>query len=173
MNTTPTTTADHAAVVRQALKTRFGWTSRDVSVRADNFSMGSALRLRIKSTRVSAAAVREVASASERIDRDERTGDILSGGNRYVSVSWDEDVLAAVGAPYVARVEAAVAAREDAGDSSLIPVEGTPYMVGRGRCGNEYSVWEREAGHRQECYGVAGVAQWVGAAMLDAEYAGK
>ncbi len=86
------TAAESAAKVREALRKELGLTSRDVSVRCDNFSMGSAVRVRIKRIGIDFAKVREIAQREENIRRCEYSGEILSGGNRYVSVDFDHHV---------------------------------------------------------------------------------
>lgn len=89
-----TTPAQDAATIRAELKRR-GWTSRDVSVRAESFSMGSAVRLTVKRPGIPVAVVEQIArDIAEKIDRCEITGEILSGGNRYVSASLDGEAVA-------------------------------------------------------------------------------
>jgi hypothetical protein len=95
-------TADKAALIRAALKKQHGWTSRQVSVRSDVYSMGSTLRIKIKSADVSITAVRMIAGQFEKVARCEVTGDILSGGNTYLDVEYDHDVVE----PIALRIEA-------------------------------------------------------------------
>lgn len=87
-----TTTKEAAATIRQALKAR-GWNSRMISVRGDNYSLGSSIRVTIKSDSIPMQVVRDIATGVEEIDRCEVTGEILSGGNRFVFVDYDADVL--------------------------------------------------------------------------------
>ncbi len=159
------TTTEHAAQIRQTLKARYGWTSRDVSVRADYYSMGSAIRIRVKNPAVSIKAVEAIAEPSESIDRDQ-WGEILNGGNRYVTVSYDSDTREAIGRPYLSAVEVALVELKAASDNSLIPVEGTPYMVGKAYGGWGVAIWEHTKGHRQDVSDAAGAAQWIGVAMV-------
>jgi hypothetical protein len=140
------TTTERAATIRTALKTH-GWTARDVSVRSESFSMGSAIRVVIKNAAVPLPTVKAIAEAHERIDRCEITGDILSGCNRYVSVSYSAaacDVLRA------AKLEAVTAAVAQVRDNYLIDVAGTAFMIGRGRNGYGLSVWSKDGGHCAE-----------------------
>lgn len=80
--------AQHAAEIRAEIKRAHGLGARDVSVRADNYSMGSSIRIEIKSPRAFdlRLEIQRVASGHERVHRDEATGEILSGGNRFVHV---------------------------------------------------------------------------------------
>jgi len=89
------TPAEDAATIRAELKRR-GWSSRQVSVRSDSFSMGSSITVTIKAAGIPLATVREIAERAEHIHRCEVTGDILGGGNRYVSVHFDRTLLASV-----------------------------------------------------------------------------
>lgn len=94
-------TTDAAAAIRSELKT-LGITSRQVSVRTDSYSLGSSIDIRIKDASVPLSVVREVAERFEEVRRCEVTGEILSGGNRFVDVAYTSEVLDAVGAPLVA-----------------------------------------------------------------------
>ena len=86
-------TAAAAKLLRAELLRRHGWTGRDVSVRTDRFSMGSAIRITINRLNIPAAAVKAVAEPFERVRCCEVTGEILSGGNRYVSVTYAHEAL--------------------------------------------------------------------------------
>lgn len=110
MTTTYTTAATAAATVRAAIKKELGLGPKDVSVRCENFAGGSSVNLRIRSERGfdAQARIREIAEGAERVSRCELTGEILSGGNRYVSVDLDADALRPlVASRYLDRVRAA------------------------------------------------------------------
>lgn len=96
-NTTRTykTPAEAAAEIRARLKA-VGINSRAVSVRSESFSMGSAIRITIRDLSISYASVKLAAEGEESIRRDEATGEILNGGNRYVSIDCDYDAVNAV-----------------------------------------------------------------------------
>ena len=64
----------------------------EVSVRS---SAGS-LRVTIKDPSVKRAIVEAIASPHEHIDRDERTGDILRGGNTFLTVEYSDEALAPI-----------------------------------------------------------------------------
>lgn len=80
-----------AEEVRKALKDK-GINSRRVSVRSD----GNSLSIRIKDLSVCADMVTEIAKQFERIDYCQITQEILSGGNYFVSVSYDWQVESAI-----------------------------------------------------------------------------
>lgn len=75
-----------AQEIRNELKKR-GINSRRVSVRC---SLGS-LDIRIKDLAVCAEEIREFAQQFERVDRCQYSGEILSGGNFFVSVCYSYD----------------------------------------------------------------------------------
>lgn len=135
-------TTDRSAAIRQALK-NLGISSRQVSVKTDYYSMGSSIRIKIKDASISSALVEKIANEHESIDRD-ASGEILSGGNRFVFVDYAPEAEAALSAQYLDRVKAALA---QVHDNYLIPVEGTSYSVGAGRYGTEVAVWETSKGH--------------------------
>jgi len=86
MSQTYTSAAEDAARIRAEYKA-FGWGRREISVRSSEFSMGSSVDVRILSPKVDVAKATEIARRiAESIRRDERSGEILSGGNRYVEV---------------------------------------------------------------------------------------
>lgn len=92
MTATWTSATEDAAKIRTALKAQ-GITSRQVSVKSESFSMGSAIDITIKAPGISKSRVEKIANAYEQISRDEVTGEILSGGNRYVTVNFDWKLL--------------------------------------------------------------------------------
>lgn len=152
-------TTERAAIIRKALKAEHGWTSRDVSVRADHFSMGSAIRVNIKNPDVSLAAVKAVAEAHESIDRDQ-FGEILSGCNRYVTVSYSHEAAEVLAGRFIEHVNVAIARREGASDNTLIPIPTTAYLLGRGYNGYGFSLWT-DGGHAGEVMDARGAALYV------------
>ena len=123
---------EHAAEIRKALKSRYGWTSRDVSVRSEYFSMGSAIRVTIKNAAVNPHIVRSLASGAERISRCAYSGEILSGANRYVSVSYAHEVSDEIAAKHIEAVEATEAALDaHESDSVLLPIGDTGFLLGK------------------------------------------
>jgi hypothetical protein len=129
-------TVDIASALRKAYKAK-GWTARDISVRSDLYSMGSSIRIRVKSARVNVNEAREMAEECESVRRCEYTGEILSGGNRYVDFSVEEQARVEIGAPYRAAAAAAIARVQAPGfdRSHLIEIEGTRFLVGLGQAG--------------------------------------
>lgn len=144
----PGSTTDRAAQIRAALKAK-GWTSRDVSVRAEYYSMGSSIHVVIKNPDVPLAPVEAEANAHEKIDRDQ-WGDILSGGNRYVHVNYSSEANAALARRHMDAMTAAAAVLDSYGQDSnaLVDIGATGFRLGRGHNGWGYSLWG-DGGHIQ------------------------
>lgn len=82
--------AEAAKLIRSSLKAK-GVPARAVSVRSDHGS----INVSVKDENVSLSMVKAIAYEHESISRDS-FGDILSGGNRYVFVRLDDDMVKAV-----------------------------------------------------------------------------
>lgn len=82
-----------AQQVRNELKTKFGITSRDVSVREENCGYSRSLRVRIKNPKARLLEIKEIATKHERVRYCQYSGEILSGGNFYIDVSVDEKAI--------------------------------------------------------------------------------
>lgn len=162
-------TTEHAAYIRHTLKTEHGWNSRHVSVKARYYSMGSSIDVRIKDASVALSVVEEIANKAERIDRCEISGEILSGGNRYVHVSYDSDVLQAMGKQFEPAVEAANEERKTRSANCLIPIAGTPFLLGSTGNGYGLSVWStgEYGSHIRDCYDVAETARLIAIRMTE------
>ena len=81
-------TKEAAKAIRAEVK-KLGYTSKQVSVRTDFYSMGSSVKVVAKVPDVDLEALQKVAKGYQQISRCPYTGDILSGGNMYVFVSRD------------------------------------------------------------------------------------
>jgi hypothetical protein len=81
------TTNNPAKAIREELRRAHGWGPRQVSVRSDSGSV----RVEIKAPGVPLRTVQAIAKQHEDIRRCEASGEILLGGNTYVSVtlSWE------------------------------------------------------------------------------------
>jgi len=95
---------DKAAAIRSILKGK-GWGSKEISVRSENFSMGSAVNVTIKSPWIAKKVVEEIAEGFSRIHRDE-SGEILSGSNCYVHVNYDSTMMNAMYKPVEEKIAA-------------------------------------------------------------------
>ena len=159
------TTVERAAAIRKDLKAKHGWTSKDVSVVSHLYSMGSSIRITIKNPAVPARAVKAIADGHKSVRYDSYSGEILSGGNRFVSVEIGEAARAAYRATWTEPVARAMASLEP-GTRSLAPVDGTPFTVGLGRHGSGVSLWGDS--FIAEFYDASGAAESIGARMVEA-----
>ncbi len=157
------TTIEAQSAVKAAFKKK-GWSSRQVAVRRKFFSGGSELSIEIRDPSVPICVVKEIAEAGKSIRRCEVTGEILSGGNRYVHVRYRDDVLEAMAKTYVSAVAAAVAKIEP-GSNSLVEVEDTPFSVGRPNAESDKTVTLWGERFIAQCWGAEGAAEIVAPLM--------
>lgn len=75
---------ERLAAIRKELK-EHGYNNRRVGVTYD----GYAIRLTIKELAIEMKEIESIAMKYESYSRDERTGEILSGGNTFVIVNYD------------------------------------------------------------------------------------
>jgi hypothetical protein len=136
--------AEAAAEIRGKLKKLYGITSRQVSVRCASFSMGSSLDVTINDPAVDIREVRNVADGKEKISRCEMTGEILSGGNRYLDVRYGKRAAEAFAAANAEAIAKLVAVLPERGSTSSVapPVEidGKMLVVMRGYNGCDLQV---------------------------------
>ena len=136
------TTTEHAKAIRAAYKAK-GWTSRDISVTSDKYSMGSSIRVSIKNPAVNFVEAQAIAKGAESVRYCEYSGEILGGGNRYVSVGYSYEAADAIQAQYADVLNAAEAAlKADPSDTSLHPIGNTGFLLGRSHNGYGYSLWK-------------------------------
>ena len=154
-------TTEHAASIRGQLK-KMGWSSRDVSIRANYYSMGSSIDVNIKNPRVSLEKVKKIAEQAEVIRRDDYSGEILGGGNRFVHVSYTSEAMQELCSKYLPAINIAVARLARENENALIDVEGTPYLIGKNQHGR-LSLWSDS--HLAECWDVQGIAREIAVRM--------
>ena len=85
------TTTERARAIRKELKKAHGWTSRQVSVRKDSYSMGASIYVVIRDASVSKSDVEAIANKQQSVRCCEASGEILNGGNIYVSVKYSAE----------------------------------------------------------------------------------
>lgn len=160
------TTTEKAAEMRAAFKGK-GWTGRQVSVRAKYFSLGSSISVHVKDPAIPLEPVKEIARLAEHVRRDERTGEILGGGNTYVDVGYTSEALEIIGRRYADDVQRAVN-ECPVGSSSLVRIARTPYLIGRPD-ESRLTLWHEGAGHIVQAYHVNEIAKYVGSLMVGRE----
>jgi hypothetical protein len=157
--------AESARLIRSELKARYGWTSRQVSVKSDSYSMGSSIDIKIKAPGISIAAVEEIANGQESIRRCETTGEILGGGNRYVSVNLDWELIHAEGSKLTAWVEETPI---HPSQLRIVEVCGETYYIGRTHQEYGYSVRSTNRGFIPTSQTAGGVAEFFARQMIQA-----
>lgn len=128
--------AERAAQIRAAYKVA----GIKASVIASNYSMGSSITIRVRSGSFKRAE--EIANEHESISRCKITGEILSGGNRYVDVMPDGDLVDALRDKHRPAVEAALRAVVMAEVGVLQPIAGTPFAISW--AGGRGNIWNNE-----------------------------
>lgn len=122
--------AEQCKLLRAAYKRR-GWNRTAISVRNSYYSLGSSMRVEIKRPDLVTdyGEAERLANAGESISRCEMTGEILSGGNRYVDFAFSDEALKMIAAPFVGRSEAAVASAIACDCGYLHDIDGTGFSV--------------------------------------------
>lgn len=141
MTTAYETRKSAAQNIREALKAELNLNSRKVSVRDESGSLETSVHVRVKDATVNLAAVRAVAERFENVRRCEIVGDILGGGNTFVSVEYTPEALAAGGAQYVEAVEAALANLKTIARDTHATIAGTPLTVSQPLGDLDYNIW--------------------------------
>lgn len=142
MKRTLTGTALKAKQTRDEYKRR-GWTARDISVRTSLFAGGSSISVEIKNPSIPLDVATEIANENESIRRCEFSGDILSGGNTYVSVGYSWACEQKMAERWVGRVEDAMIAHAELGDEGrtrLLRIT-DHCMIGRASNGFGFQIW--------------------------------
>lgn len=122
--------ADQCKLLRAAYKARC-WNLRAISVKNDEYSMGSTIHVTIKKVDVvDFAEARRLAGACESVRYCSISGDILSGGNRFLRFGYSEEANAELSAPVLEAVRVAMAAAQD-DQGALLRVEGTALRIKR------------------------------------------
>ena len=83
---------ERSAAIRAELK-KLGYNSKQISVRSGDCGYSDYTNIRIKDMAIRINDVKKVCKAFESVDYDEYTGEILAGGNCYISVDYDYDAL--------------------------------------------------------------------------------
>lgn len=166
--TTTTKTMTTAAKIRAALKSELGLNSRKVSVRDEGGSTSTSVLVRVKTSTVSLSDVTAVAGRFQKIDRCEMSGEILGGGNTFVSVEYTPEAKVEGAAAYLDAVAAAMTAAKIEGEassrneSSLHPITGTDLTLQYSRM--DWNIWSDT--HERAIWGGCNAADVAGQVFL-------
>lgn len=78
-----------AKAIRQQIKTQLGYSSRKVSVRQRQGGLSYCFQVTVKDLDIPLEPIEKIARKFKEVDKCERTGEILGGGNTYVFVEYD------------------------------------------------------------------------------------
>lgn len=84
--------SEKAKALRADLKAA-GYKGREVTVKHEHFSLGSEIVVTVRNPEIQIAGVKAIANGYEKIDRCEFSGEILGGGNTYLSVRYSDEAL--------------------------------------------------------------------------------
>lgn len=137
------------------MKEELGYNARQVSVKHSH----SSITFTVRDASVNVEAVKEFSTTFENIHRDERTGDILRGGNTFVNVRLSDavkDKFKAIFLPALEEVAPKIV------DNRLLQIPGTEYLISqhdmRPGC---FDLWSDE-GHIRSYYGLDEIALELG-----------
>lgn len=82
------TNKERTQAIKAELK-KAGYTVKQVSVRSGNCGYSDKTDITVKDLSCNINEIRKICASFERIDYDQYNGEILAGGNTYISVQWD------------------------------------------------------------------------------------
>jgi hypothetical protein len=115
------TITEKCQTIRTDLKRAFGITSRQVSVRK---SPGGAINCTIHDDAVDVRDVLNVAARHKSVRYCEVSGEILSGGNVFLSVGYSEKAAASYLAKHLPEITAAIAGRDCGEGATAVMIDG-------------------------------------------------
>lgn len=86
------TNKELAQAIRKELKNN-GFTTKDVSVRVSDSLYDTAVNVKIKNPLAKISDIKKIVNKYEEIEKDQRTGEILSGANIYVFVEYEYGIM--------------------------------------------------------------------------------
>lgn len=152
MSTTIKTAVDFATEIRQELKKR-GINSRMVSVKSGYCGYSDYINVTIKTAEVDIREVEKIVKKYQSIDRDERTGDILEGGNTYTRTKYSEDAYNEVIKPLMKHADDLM---QEAAFNHVEPITDNISLICEG---DKFIARDNRTYNRRNCYSVEEVAK--------------
>lgn len=78
--------------IRKELKTS-GYKTRDFSVRVRDSLYDTAVNIKIKNPEINRKEIEKILNKFKAIDYDERSGEILAGGNTYIFIDYESGIF--------------------------------------------------------------------------------
>lgn len=116
---------EKAKEIRKSLKAQ-GITAQMVSVTTRDAGYEERIDVKIKCADVDIRKVEEIAHQYQEIDRDERTGEILAGGNTFVFVRYTDDAFDSVTEQFTERAQKLI---DEAKNTGLAVVKDKIYLA--------------------------------------------
>lgn len=136
------TNKELSAAIRKDLKEN-GIQRKDVSVKVRDALYDTSVYITIKNPLIRKSDVEAVAKKYDEIDRDERTMEILAGGNTFVLVQYEYGIFEEVAAPLLATAEKVLNDKEKySGHKIAETAEKEAYITHYD--GNEWTLCERD-----------------------------
>lgn len=82
-----------------------GIDTKHISIREGGGAYSTSYNVKIKSPYIDADEVKKIVNEYESYERDERTGEILEGGNTYVFATYDDSCFDEVSKPYMSKAK--------------------------------------------------------------------
>jgi hypothetical protein len=122
-----------------------GYNSRRVGVRTKGAGYSDSIRITIKDVSIREDDIQKIADRYESVRYDEYTGEILSGGNLYITVEYDYDAVKNAYQPYLEEAREIINADPD-GYSSVLVMEkgGKQLYYYRGHTGRDGQCFEAD-----------------------------
>ena len=83
---------ERSGAIRNILK-KAGYKLRDFSIRSRDCGYSDETRIHVKNLSIKTKEIENLVKGFEEVERDEYSGEILSGGNTYIFVDYDYDTL--------------------------------------------------------------------------------
>ena len=106
--------------IRKDLKAA-GFAAKDISVRVSYVTYDTSVRVTVKNPLVRLSEVEKIVKKYDEIDWDERTGEILAGGNTYVHCQYEYGIFDKIAEAYTPEAETIL--NSDFGDGKVLTVE--------------------------------------------------
>ena len=78
--------------IRKKLK-EAGFTSKDYSIRVRDAGFSTSVDIRVKNPRVRLSDIEQITKRYESVEHDERTGEVLEGGNIYTFCQYENGIF--------------------------------------------------------------------------------
>ena len=88
------TNKERSKAIRETLK-KAGYKTSDFSIRSYDCGYSDSSKIHIKNLSIDVSKIRNLLKKFESVDYDERSGEILSGGNTYIIVDYDYETIRA------------------------------------------------------------------------------